>query len=158
MPILILPMHHSDIETIARIHSQQFPRQHSSVQWVSCNFAAFPRIMIFVARDEKDQVVGYIQWLQKSGFRSEAVIELEQIAVGQSHQRSGIGTKLIHESLQLIKNYLSDTHSVLKTVIVTTRTDNPVQSLYKKALGAKAVATIHDLFSHDEVIMVAHEL
>lgn len=151
-------MHHSDVEAVAKIHKQQFPRQQNSIKWVSCNFAAFPRIMLFVARDEKDNVVGYIQWLQRSGFRKESVLELEQIAVSQSHQRMGIGTKLIHGSLKAIKSYLSDTHSVLKAVIVSTSIDNAAQSLYQRVLGAKAVATINGLFSQEEIIMVACEL
>jgi len=61
------------IDAVADVHSQRFPRQKDSLKWISCNFAAFPRIMIFVAREEKDQVVGYIQWIQKSGFREQSV-------------------------------------------------------------------------------------
>lgn len=72
-------------------------------------------------------------------------------------QAIGVGTKLINESLQLIKSYLSDTNSVLKAVMVSTRMDNEAQSLYQRVLGAKAVATISNLFSHDEVIMVARD-
>ena len=151
-------MHRDDIEAVANIHSQQFPRQHSSAKWVSCNFSASPRIMLFVARDEKDQVVGYIQWSQKSGFRKESVIELEQIAVDKNYQGIGIGTKLINESLKLIKDYLEDTDSTLKAVMVSTRLDNAAQELYKKALGAEVVAVINDLYSHDEVIMVARDV
>ncbi len=151
-------MHQLDIEAVAKIHSQQFPRQHSSSKWIGCNFSAYPRIMIFVARDEKDQVLGYIQWAHKSGFRKESVIELEQIAVSKNYQSNGIGTKLINESLKLIRNYLTDTNSVLKAVMVTTRTDNSAQTLYQRTLGAKIAATIKDLYSHDEVIMIAREL
>ena len=61
LSIIILPMHQDNIEAVANLHSQQFPRQHRSTQWVSCNFSAYPRIMLFVARDEKDRVVGYVQ-------------------------------------------------------------------------------------------------
>lgn len=151
-------MHPQDINIVARIHSQQFPRQQRSDEWIRCNFAAFPRIMMFVARDEKDKVIGYVQWIHKSGFRNESVIELEQIAVIQSQQGKGIGSKLIKESLNSVKNYLSDNNAVLKAVLVSTRTDNKAQALYKTALGAEIVATIKDLYSHDEVIMVAREL
>jgi hypothetical protein len=38
---------------------------------------------------------------------------------------------------------------------VTTRTDNHAQRLYRKALGATPEAVIQDLYSADEVIMVA---
>ena|SRR5437879_966045 len=158
LPVIILPMHEEDIDGVAKIHTQQFPRQKDSRRWVSCNFAAFPRIMMFVARDEKDKIIGYIQWIQKSGFRSEAVVELEQIAVLKIQQTKGTGTLLIKKSLEFIKNYLADINSKLKAVIVTTRTDNLARSLYEKALKAKDVAVIKDLYSHDEIIMMATEV
>ena len=155
MPVIILPMHEDDIDAVAKVHAEQFPRQKDSTRWISCNFAAFPRIMMFVARDEKDKVIGYIQWIQKSGFRQQSVIELEQIAVLKSQQGKGIGTLLIEESLKFIKEYLADTDSNLKAILVTIRTDNTARSLYEKVLKAKEIAVIKDLYSHDEVIMLA---
>lgn len=158
MPVIILPMHEDDIDAVATIHLQQFTRQKDSTRWISCNFAAFPRIMIFVARDEKDKVIGYIQWIQKSGFRQESVVELEQIAVLKNQQGKGIGTLLIEKSLKYLKDYLADTNSNLKGVLVTTRTDNLAKSLYEKVLNAKEIAVIKDLYSHDEVIMMARDV
>jgi hypothetical protein len=75
--------------------------------------------MIFVARSEKDEVIGYIQWIQKSGFR------------------------------------LNECNSNLKAILVSTRVDNKAQELYKKALGAEVISVIKDLYSHDEVILMA---
>jgi ribosomal protein S18 acetylase RimI-like enzyme len=151
-------MHEEDMHAVAKVHAAQFARQKDSVRWIRCNFAAYPRIMMYVARDEKDKVIGYIQWIQKSGFRPEAVVELEQIAVLEKHQRKGIGALLIKKSLEDIKNYLGDTNSILKAVLVTTRTDNSARSLYEKILKAKEIAVIRDLYSHDEVIMLANEV
>lgn len=151
-------MHRDDIEAVAKVHAQQFSRQHSSSMWVSCNFAAFPRIMLFVARNENDDVVGYIQWIQKSGFRQQAVVELEQIAVLKNDQSKGIGTQLIKESIGHIKTYLEDSHSSLKAILISTRTDNTAKNLYKSALGAEEIAVIKDLYSHDEVVMVARNI
>jgi len=151
-------MHHDDIDAVANIHCQQFPGQHYSTQWVSCNLAAFPRIMMFVARDEKDDVIGYVQWSHKNGFRKATIIELEQIAVIKTWQGAGIGTKLIKGSLDSIKDFLDDSGSMLKAVMVSTRADNAAQGLYKKALGAQVIAVIKDLYSHDEVLMLAREL
>jgi ribosomal protein S18 acetylase RimI-like enzyme len=91
------------------------------------NFSAFPRIMVFVARDEQDKVAGYIQWIHKSGFRQEAVIELEQIAVLKTKQHQGIATKLIQESLADVKNHLRDNQSILKSILISTRSDNHAQ-------------------------------
>ncbi len=151
-------MHEEDIHAVAKVHAKQFARQKDSVRWISCNFAAYPRIMMFVSRDEQDNVVGYIQWIQKSGFRKESVIELEQIAVLEKHQSKGIGTLLIEKSLKYLKDYLADTNSSLKAILVTTRTDNLAKSLYEKVLKAKEIAVIKDLYSHDEVIMLAKDV
>jgi len=46
----------------------------------------------------------------------------------------------------------------LKHILVTTRDDNQAQHLYKKALNADIEAVIGNLYSHDEVIMVAREI
>ncbi|HEU5280800.1 MAG TPA: GNAT family N-acetyltransferase [Gammaproteobacteria bacterium] len=155
LPVIILPMHSEDVDAVSKIHAEQFVRQNNSQQWITCNFAAYPRIMLFVARDEKDKVIGYIQWIQKSGFRKQAVFELEQIAVSGKNQSCGVGTLLIKQSLEQIKNYLRDSHSSLKAVLVSTRTDNAAAKLYETVLGAKKVAEIKSLYSHDEVIMLA---
>ena len=158
MPIIVIHMHRDDINAVAKVHAQQFPRQHSSSIWVSCNFAVYPRIMLFVARNEAEDVVGYIQWIQKSGFRKQAVIELEQIAVLKNYQGKGIGTQLIKESIPHIKTYLEDSHSSLEAILVSTRIDNAAKTLYKNVLGAEEIAVIKDLFSQDEVVMLARNV
>ena len=144
-----------DIGSVAEIHSQLFLRQHSSEKWIKSNFAAYPRVMMFVARDQEGKVVGYIQWTHKSGFRKEAVIELEQIGVTRKYQNQGIGRKLIVQSLNEVKNYLGMNNSIMKSILISTRIDNEAQNLYKSVLGAKVVATISELYSSDEVLMIA---
>lgn len=67
---------------------------------------------------------------------------------------SGIATKLIQESLIDVKNYLKDNKSILKSILISTRSDNHAQSLYKKVLGAQVITTIKDLYSADEVLML----
>jgi len=48
-------------------------------------------VQLYVARNTEKELVGYIQWLQKSGFRQEVVLELEQIAVHPKYQEQGFG-------------------------------------------------------------------
>lgn len=145
----------NDVDEVSKVHSEAFKRQFASHKWITCNFNAYPRIMMFVAVNEKNEIVGYIEWIQKSGFRKETVIELEQIAVLPEFQGKKIGTELINCSLKFVREYLNSQNSILKAVMVTTRTDNLAQELYKKTLGAEIVVTIKNLYSADEVVMVA---
>jgi len=111
----------------------------------------------FVALDGSD-IVGYIHWTQKSGFRPEVVLELEQIAVLPGVQGRGIGRALIGESLPLVKDQLGTRGATLKHIMVTTRADNYAQELYRQALGVEVECTIRDLYSADEVIMIARNV
>ena len=153
--MIIRAMSKEDIKAVALVHTQAFSRQLGSTKWITCNFNAYPRIMMFVAVNELNQIVGYIQWLQKSGFRKETVIELEQIAVLPVFHGKNIGTKLITQSLKFVKDYLNHQNSILKAVIVTTRSDNAAQHLYERTLGAKVSVIIKDLYSHDEIVMIS---
>jgi ribosomal protein S18 acetylase RimI-like enzyme len=146
-----------DISDVAEVHHQAFNRQLFSEKWISCNFKANPRMSYYVAVNNSN-IVGYIHWTQKSGFRPEAVLELEQIAVLPHVQGRGIGRKLIEESLPLVKKKLNLSNSILKHIIVTTRADNYAQKLYRQTLGAEVECTIKDLYSADEVIMIARNV
>lgn len=150
----IREMVEEDIPAVAYVHHQAFSRQLDSEKWITCNFRAAPRIKYYVAMQDST-VVGYIHWTQKSGFRSEAVLELEQIAVLPRHQGQGIGRRLIEESLPRMREQLVERGASLKAVMVTTRADNYAQRLYRDTLGAEVECTIRDLYSADEVVMIA---
>lgn len=104
------------------------------------------------------EIVGYIQWTEKSGFRKEVVLELEQIGVLSNQQNQGIGTKLILESLIMIKKELIHRQAFIKHILISTRTDNDAQKLYKKVLNAKSEVIIGNLFSADEVLMISRNI
>ena len=150
-------MEKTDLENAAEIHRLTFVRQQNSLQWIQCNFNAFPRLLNFVAEKE-GKILGYIIWIQKSGFRPQAVIELEQLAVSPNFQNQGGGRQLITESLALVNNHLSLNGSTLKHILVTTRADNFAQQLYKSTLGAEIETTITNLYSDDEVLMIARNV
>ncbi len=78
--LLIRPLMESDISGAAEVHAKAFHRQNHSRSWIECNARAYPRMRYFVAvRDH--QIAGFVLWSEKSGFRDEVVVELEQIAV-----------------------------------------------------------------------------
>ncbi len=147
----------SDLAAVSAVHTQSFSRQLNSEEWILCNFRAYPRIRIFVAQADKD-IVGYIQWVEKSGFRKEVVLKLEQIAVLPKCRNQGVGSYLIDSSLALVKEELAQREAILKHVVVTIRTDNDAQKIYRETLNASVETTISDLFSADEVIMIARDI
>lgn len=157
MHIEIRPMLPVDLATAAEVHRLAFVRQKLSVEWLSATLNAYPRFLCYVA-DVQGTPAGYILWAQKSGFRDQVVLELDQIAVLPDLQGQGIGRVLIDRSLPLVKEELALQGSTLKHIIVNTRADNHAQQLYRDALGAEVVATISDLYSADEVFMVARNV
>ncbi|QPF76416.1 GNAT family N-acetyltransferase [Roseateles sp. DAIF2] len=148
-------MNAADIPAVAEVHRASFVRQCLSHEWISASFNARPKTLAFVAERE-GAVAAYIFWTQKSGFRPEVVLELEQLAVHPAHRARGVGRALIERSLPLVKALLHEQQgAVLKHVLVTTRADNHAQQLYRQTLGAEIEAVIPNLYSADEVLMVA---
>lgn len=156
--ISVRAMTAGDIPAVAALHRQAFPRQLASEPWISCNFAAHPRMMYFVAEAKGGEVMGYIHWSQKSGFRPEVVLELEQLAVAADLRGQGIGALLIRASLPMVQEALNRRRARIKHLIVTTRADNAAQRLYRRVLGAEVDATISNLYSADEVVMIARHI
>ena len=153
----IRALEHSDIDAVAAVHQAAFVRQNYSKEWIRCNVAAYPRMQFFVA-ESNGEIRGFIHWTQKSGFRKAVVLELEQIAVHPNFHGQGIGSLLIRDSLPLVKAQLAERGATLKHIIVTTRADNDAQRLYRKELGAEIEATITNLYSADEVFMIARNV
>lgn len=155
-------MNHLQVDEVAEVASLSFSGMkdpEKSWRWISCNFNAFPRCQYFVAEGRKSgRVYGYVFWMEKGGFREEAVWELEQIAVHPDYRGFGIGTRLVKDSLRVIIEQLHKRGSKLKLAEVSTGTANEAQRLYEKTLGAKVVMVIPDLYRQDEVVMMARGL
>jgi hypothetical protein len=60
--------------------------------------------------------------------------------------------------LLLVKAYLFEQGAALNHIVVSTRADNHAQELYKRVLGAEVEAKISNLYSADEVFMVARNV
>ena len=73
-------------------------------------------------------------------------------------QRQGIARQLISQSLEDVRDLLDQRNVRLKHILVTTRTDNEAQRLYRLTLNAEIEATLTDFYSADEVIMVARNV
>ncbi|NQY20083.1 MAG: GNAT family N-acetyltransferase [Campylobacteraceae bacterium] len=150
-------MKKSDLKSASLVHKENFTRQNFSYEYLECSFNSYPKSLIYIVEDNEN-IIAYIIWTQKSGFRKEVVLELEQIAVLKNKQANNVGTELIISSLKLVKNVLLKTQSRIKHIIVSTRDDNYVKKLYKKVLNVKVETVIKDLYSADEVIMIAKDI
>ena len=150
----VRPLDPADLTVVAQVHADCFARQRESLAWVTSTSNAYPRFRYFVAESD-GAIVGYIVWGEKSGFRDEVVLELEQLAVQSAFRSQGIGRALIRASLLNVQMTLQQRASRVKAVLVTTRADNDAQRLYRDVLGAEVHATIANLYSADEVIMIA---
>ena len=158
MKIQIQILKKQEINQIAKIASQCFSGMKDlkkSQKWIKCNFKAFPRMKYFVAKNEKNIIMGYVLWMEKAGFRNQAVWELEQIAVAPDFRNQGVGTRLITDSLKHIQTALQKRGAKLKLIEISTGTDNQARKLYKKVLNAKPECKIKDLYRGDEVLMIA---
>ena len=157
MILKVLPLKKQEIREIAKIASENFSglkELTKAKKWINCNFNAFPRAQYFVVKSRK-KILGYVLWIEKGGFRREAVFELEQIAVKKEFWSQGAGKKLINDSFLRIKKYLKKRNSSLKLIQISTGTKNSAQILYEKTLGAKLECKIKDFYKTDEVIMIA---
>ncbi len=146
-------MKEEDIDEIVKIYLECFHGMNDInkiKEWISLKYRGYPVNRYYVI-DKK----GYILWTELGGFRKDAVIELEQIAITPKEQGKGFGSILIKESLKDIIKELDARGSRLKLVKVTTGTENQAQRLYKKTLNAKPVAVIPDMFRGDEVLLIA---
>ena len=144
----------TDLEDIASIHREAFPRQRDSETWIRATLSASPRLLTFVLVID-GSVIGYVFWAQKSGIRPSAILELDQIGIIHQCRNQGYGERLIRESLSLATAELKGNGQSLKAVLVSTRTDNDAKRLYAKVLGAHVVAEIEGLYSATEVLMLA---
>jgi ribosomal protein S18 acetylase RimI-like enzyme len=125
-----------------------------ALEWITSNFNAAPRTSYYGVY-ANGRLVGYILWLEKGGFRENAVLELEQICVHPDYRGKGFARQLITESLRDRLDHLKSRGSTLKLIEVTTGTENEAQNLYRKTMGAEVVAIIPNLFRSDEAIMIA---
>lgn len=156
---------HQELHDLVAIAQESFSGMRSksdvkhnidAINWLYCNLVAYPRTNYYVAKF-KEKIIGYILWIEHGGFRKEAYIELEQIAVkkeidGQQLRGMGIGSMLIAKSLKEMQKQIAFTKRKLKTIKVTTGHKNKVaQGLYEKMLGVKIENTVKSPYHEGEL-------
>lgn len=153
----VRPATESDLAGIAAIGGASFSGLRPPAQgerWVRACWGAHPRLRYWVA-EVGGAPVGYILWMEKGGFREQAVVELEQVAVRPSDRGKGYGGDLVRRSLQQLSHAIESEGRAVKVVEVTTGSEQGAIDFYRRVLGAEVVATIPGLFRGDEFILIA---
>lgn len=153
----VRPARESDLPGIATIGSESFSGLRplaAATRWVQACWAARPRMRYWVA-ERLGGIVAYILWMEKGGFRRDAVVELEQIAVQPSLRGQGVGGELIRRSLDQLTRLVEAEGRRVKVIEVTTGSEQGAVEFYRRTLGAEVVAKIPGLFRGDEFILVA---
>ncbi len=156
-PVDVRPAAEPDLPLIATIGSESFSGMRplpTAERWVRACWAARPRMRYWVAARE-GAPVAYILWMEKGGFRAEAVVELEQIAVRPTLRGQGVGGELIRRSLAELTRAIEGEGRRVKTIEVTTGSEQGAIEFYRRTLGAEVVAKIPGLFRGDEYILIA---
>ena len=141
-----------NIDGISKVYSVCFPREVNHDIWINSCFNSYPKSVYYVFMDNND-TQGYILWSVKNGFRTNAIIELEQLGVHPEQAGQGIGRKLISESFQLFKSHLADLGLNIGSVMVTTSEGNYAEKLYKSTLGVSRNGLIEGYGSGNELIL-----
>ena len=156
-PVLVRPARETDLVEIATIASESFSGMRpveAGERWVRACWAARPRMRYWVA-EQLGAPAAYILWIEKGGFRQDAVVELEQIAVRPSQRNRGLGAELVRKSFDQLTHEIEADGRHVKVVEVTTGTEQGAVEFYRRTLGAEVVATVPGLFRGDELILIA---
>lgn len=156
-PLEVRPAGEQDLAGIAAVGAESFSGLRplaAAERWVRTCWAARPRMRYWVATHEQE-LLAYILWLEKGGFRAEAVVELEQIAVRGAQRGRGVGGELIRRSLADLERAIEAEGRRVKVVEVTTGSEQGAVEFYRRVLGAEVVAKVPGLFRGDEYILIA---
>ncbi len=152
----------NDVSAIAEIAVKCFPQDYISMNskldknevsrnWIEKHLLMEPFGFITVA-EQDNKVVGFGLYFMIGGLSG--VMHAEQIAVDPNFQRKGIGSNLMIESENILKDYLLlNLDTKLKKIVLTTSSENPSShDLYKKQ-GYKLVANLGEMFFSGDEIM-----
>jgi len=142
----------ADVKPIALVYTECFPRERDHELWIQSSYQAFPRSAYYVL-EQQGNIIGYILWCVKNGFRQKAIVELEQLAIHPDFSGQGLGRKLIEQSVVLFEAHVNSLGCEIGSYIVTTSEGNFAEKLYKSTLGVSRAAMISDYGSGNELIL-----
>ena len=142
----------ADLVRIAEIYAACFPREESHFEWIDAIYHSYPKGVYYVL-EVNNEVIGYILWCFKNGFRKKSIIELEQVGVHPDFSGKGFGRVLIKDSFDEFKALVKEQGFVVGALLVTTSEGNYAESLYKSILGVETASKIQGYGSGNELIL-----
>jgi ribosomal protein S18 acetylase RimI-like enzyme len=93
-----------------------------------------PYLQYFIA-EEDGEIVGFIDWTLYDRYGQQVMLEISLMAVKEERQRKGIGTRLVEESLEKIKEFWATQSLRIVMFMVETEDENEAaQKFYNKIL------------------------
>jgi len=142
----------SDLSEISNIYEVCFPRESNHGNWVRACFSSAPKSVYYVIESES-QIIGYILWCVKNGFRAQSIVELEQIGIHPDHSGKGHGKLLVKLSFSEFQQHVKDLGFSIGAILVTTSEGNYAEKIYKSTIGVRTAATINGYGSGNELIL-----
>ena len=142
----------ADIQPISQVYKSCFPRESNHELWIRASFSAYPKSVYYVVADD-DELLGYVLWSVKNGFRRKTIVELEQVGVHPDASGQGLGRRLIKDSIKRFESHLRSLGHNVAAVLITTSRGNFAEHLYCSTLGVKRVAEIPEYGSGTELIL-----
>ncbi len=101
------------------------------------------------------KVEAYILWTFHGGPRTDAVLELDQVAASawSRERKLELGTKIL-DSLAAVQGYLAEEGKRLKMVFIFTRDGDGAAEFYRKRFDARQVCVIPGMYRGNEAVLV----
>lgn len=101
-----------------------------------------------VAKDNQ-KIIGTIQWLIKEN-PNQGVVEFEEVNVNLAYQKQGVGSKLMKNSIESVKNFFNQNNLKLRKIYLFVSESNLIAQRFYNKFGFKNEAKIKNLFSNLE--------
>lgn len=158
-----------DKDSMVRINRSAFPhgnaRDHHARLWIEKNWNS----PYFVITSNKLNVIGYILWVVKGGYKDRIACELERTAIDENYRPKGFGSYLTKVSLIKFQDSLRLKFALpqlkIGVVHLTTGCNNhQAQLFYRKILQVEQkggnIGAIYGVneYGEEEIVMVNENL
>lgn len=145
MPITI-----SQASIADKAQLENYFKHYNNQSFVKSRVEAFLNFGHTIVAKDSNTIIGVVQWSVKENPNL-GVAEFEEMHVLISHQRQGIGSKLIEEAIKNIRDFFSQNKiKARKLYLFVNQNNKAAQNFYGK-FGFKKIADLNDLFADNQI-------